>query len=348
MYGEFLKNWYVAIGILMVLFLIKPLFLLIDLMVSHFFSFAGITAFFLFAFLEVSAYLLLLSFFIAIFAVVARMHSDREFIIFPVSGIRGSLILHTFIPLAGLCSLLLLVSLFFIVPQVKFMKRTLISASAIINPIKLFQPRSLVKITRDTTVYIGGIEGVRMKNIVLSNRDADNIVLTIAAKEATASVNSQGNLLLRLLDGKIFAASVREGKALARSEFATYRLIVPLQVAKRKISDRTVAESFFFGLLAISSQDRLPALFELERRFFFLLLPFLLLFTGYYLGVWMRISNMMMVVGAGAGVGLCAFYLLLLGEALVYQTGSLAIFWLLPGIWVLSLFFLRRRFFYVS
>ncbi len=333
---EYTINFIFALFIFILIFSLEGFFRIIELLIQKSLSLLSIFKLFFISITVMVPYILPLVFLYSTTSLFTRLSSDREIIIFLTSGISPSTLLKRllFIPLAG--CLILYYFNFYLSPQSKFHRRTLIYQLRFQNPLNLLKEGVSVKEIPGTTVYIGKIEKKFLRDIVITYCANDGRVNFIKAKEGRAEYSREKNCIVFFLkEGTLTTYIPGETKNLVKLQFHTYKFLLPLpqnyrgEKIKKKITEKTLPE-------LKSSEMQFEEIMEINKRGLFTFTPLLFLLFGFVIGTKIKQKSKILHIGIGAITSIFFYETLVMGQFLAVKAGLSGFIWL-PAIVFLSI-----------
>jgi len=345
LYHEFGNFFVLTLLIFILLFMVRPFLWFMDIIINHFFTIGTVGKFFIYSLFEVSPDIIALSFFTAVIGNVARMNMDREYWVFLISGISGRQILKFFI-FAGLIFCFVEFWLcFFITPSAIYKNRLLIRQARIDEPMKMFKPKSIIKKFPGISIYVDNIKGRTLHRIYISQKMGSDTICAISAEEGKIQLNTDGYLYLLLENGSIVSHSIKKSRIVLKTLFKEYSFLLPYRVVSDfNVEKRPKEMNLFLLIRNFSRQSDDQFFMVIFKKIFFVLLPIFYLFIGFYAGIGSRMHGYMHILGIGLLMGLLSYFIILVGEGIVYKTGNTYLFFIVPLIFLLLVVLLRKRF----
>lgn len=217
---------------------------------------------------------------------------------------------------------------------------------------KIFKSRSLIREFPGLTIYVEKIENEKLDEVSISYREGSDSVCRILAKRGKIMTDKDGYIYLFLENGFIETYSIKKNKFLLKISFDAYTFSLPYQRRMdyppyRRIKEMTLP-LLLDNIPASSQSERRDALLVINKKLFFTFLPLFYLFFGFYTGIGIRASGYLQILGAGLSVGLVSYFLILFGEVITYKSGNIYTFLIVPFIFILATFLIRKKFSHVT
>lgn len=322
-----------------------------DLIINHFFTSSSIIKFFVYSFLEISPDIVALAFLTAISGTIGRIYMEKEYLIFLNSGISGRDILKKFIIFSILLVFVEAWLCFFVSPYSIYKRKILLNQARLDEPLNLFKKQRLIKEFPGMTIYIKKVLNKNLLDITISYKEGSEMICIIFAEKAHFITDNQGYLYLFLEKGYLEKHSIKKSNLVLRAFFDVYIFSLPYRKIPDFMPDKRIKEMTLPSLMDIVMNrniHREEAIIIFTKKLFFTFLPIFYLFLGFYTGISLKTSGYLQILASGLFIGLASYFVILLGEIIVYRTGNTLMFLITPLIFFLTVVFIRRRLFYVT
>lgn len=340
-----------AFLILTFLFMIRPLLWLMDLIINHFFTSSSTIKFFVYSFLEVSPDIVALSFLTAISGTIGRLYIEREYLVFLNSGISAKVILKQFIIFSVLLVFVEFWLCFFVSPSAMYKRKILLNHARMDEPLKLFKNQRLIKEFPGMTIYVKEVVNKDLKGIIVSYKEGFDVICKISAENGRFMIDNSGYLYLFLENGSVEKHSIKKSSLVLRIFFNIYTFSLPYRKIPDFIPGKRIKEMNLPSLLDVvmsKNFQRKEAIMIFMKKLFFTFLPAFYLFLGFYTGISVRVSGYLPIIASGLFIGFSSYFIILLGEIVVYKTENNLMFLFTPLIFFFAIISIRRKFYYVT
>jgi lipopolysaccharide export system permease protein len=251
----------------------------------------------------------------ALLYVFSRFSEDNEIIALQVNGIRIRAIVLPLLFLSFLVALLLIPFNTQIVPESHYRFEKTYAQIVYHNPgIRLEEKNSWA--IGNYRLWIEKIENKELKNIILYEFPEDKQPIRIIARKGKYILPDLTNLILNLEDGNIQYYDFNQPGTLSRSDFKTYKIIIPLPSASQPIVSKSLREmksdELYEEIKKYRQQNISTSYLEVEYylRIVLAVTPFIFALLAIPLGI--KIKHGGRAIGFGVSLLVIFFYYLLI------------------------------------
>lgn len=350
LYREFWNFFILTLAIFIFIFMLRPLLWLMDLIINHFFTTVSTIKFFLYSLFEVSPDIISLSFFTALSGTIARMNMEREYWVFLISGISANRIVKNFVIFAIVFTIIEFWLCFFVSPSAMYKRKLLLNQAQLDEPMKFFRSKSIITDFPGLSIYIKKIQQKDFCDIILSYKQASELVCIVNAKRARLMFDNRGYLFLFLQNGFFEIHSLKTQQTILKTFFDFYSFPLPFQKTVQNLPQRKLKEMNLLMLLDTmrTDKEKSETILVILKKLFFTILPLFYLILGFFTGIGIRAKSNLQILATGLFIGISSYLIILFGEGLVYWTKNSYSFLMVPLIFICLTIIVRRKFSHVT
>lgn len=322
---EFLINFLFALVVFIFIFSLQAIFQIIELLVKGTFYPMLVIIIFFISLFSAFIYIIPLTFLYASTALFSRLSADRELLVLSSTGINPYKLVRILGTFAFFGAVFLVIFNLFILPELNYKNRDMISRLKFKNPLSLLQGKKVVNDIPGITLYIEKISpDYKIRNVSITYSENE---ITHFLKSESGSVEYdavKNHLVFDLYKGFIIISN--SVQTVSRLNFERYRFVFPVSTGYKGVPMRTRLSDM--RLSALLSTGGLRERIEVQKRIMFSVIPLIFVFLGAGIGIRLKQQSRILHIGLGGGITLLFLQFVILGEMLSLKTGTPVFTWL--------------------